>query len=234
MGLVTLGTATAAHREVPAVDAHELYRFHHAGDDEVMALRGVSLSACSGELVAVVGPSGSGKSTLLGCLGGLEEPDGGTVRIAGRVMSRRPERERAALRANGVGIVMQSDNLVAHLTLAANLRVAYRLSGGRGRPDVSAVLDRVGLSGRAGSYSGQLSGGEAVRAGLAVAVVSRPSVVIADEPTSEVDRAGEARLVDLLRAAVDDGLALVVATHSPVVAAGADRVVRLVDGRVAP
>ena len=123
-------------------------------------------------------------------------------------------------------------NLVEHLTLVANLRVAHRLSGGRGRPDVEGVLDRVGLAGRAGSYPAQLSGGEAVRAGLAVALVNRPLVVVADEPTAEVDRTTEARLLDLLRAEVGRGVALVVATHSPVVSGAADRVVTLADGRV--
>ncbi len=224
--------ATADQREPAAVDARELYRFFHTGDDEVLALRGVSLSARSAEFVAVVGPSGSGKSTLLGCIAGLEEPDGGTVRIAGQVMTRRPERERAALRARGVGVVLQSANLVEHLSLAANLRVAHKLSGGRGRPDVEGVLERVGLAGRRNAYPAQLSGGEAVRAGLAVALVNRPSVVLADEPTAEVDRAAEARLLELLRAEVDRGLALIVASHSPVVAAAADRVVAMADGRM--
>jgi putative ABC transport system ATP-binding protein len=232
MGRVTaLHTSTDA-RGNTAVDARELYRFFHAGDDEVLALRGVSFRASSGEFVAVMGPSGSGKSTLLGCLAGLEEPDGGTVRIAGQVMSRQPERTRAALRARGVGVVLQTANLVEHLTLGANLRVAHRLAGGGGRPDVNGMLDRVGLGGRARAYPAELSGGEAVRAGLAVALVNQPAVVVADEPTAEVDRATETHLLDLLRVEVDRGVALVVATHSPVVAAAADRVVTLADGRV--
>ncbi len=224
-------TSTAARDNAPVVDARELYRFFHTADDEVLALRGVSLTARAGEFVAVMGPSGSGKSTLLACIAGLDEPDGGSVRIAGQVMCRRPERERAALRAGGVGVVLQSANLVEHLTLATNLRVAYRLSGGRGRPDINAILDRVGLSGRSAAYPARLSGGEAVRAGLAVALVNQPSVVVADEPTAEVDRAAEGRLLDVLRAEVGRGLALVVATHSPVVASAADRVVTLTDGR---
>ena len=229
---MTSPLTTADQYEPPAVDACELYRFFHTGDDEVLALRGVSVNARSGEFVAVVGPSGSGKSTLLGCIAGLEEPDGGTVRIAGQVMSRRPERERAALRARGIGVVLQSANLVEHLSLAANLRVAHKLSGGRGRPDVDGVLARVGLAGRHKAYPAQLSGGEAVRAGLAVALVNQPAVVLADEPTAEVDRAAEERLLELLRAEVDRGSALIVASHSPLVAAAADRVVTIADGRV--
>jgi putative ABC transport system ATP-binding protein len=222
------------------VDAHELYRFFHVGDDEVLALRGVSLTARSGELLAVVGPSGSGKSTLLGCISGLDEPDAGTVRIAGQVMSRRPERERAALRARRVGVLLQSANLVEHLSLAANLRVAHRLSGAvsgavvarRARPDVDGVLGRVGLAGRGGSYPAQLSGGESVRAGLAVALVNHPPVVVADEPTAEVDGEAEQRLLALLRAEAGRGTAVIVATHSPTVAGAADRVLTMSNGRV--
>ena len=224
-----------------AVDAHELYRFYHAGDDEVMALRGVSLRVEPGEFVAVVGPSGSGKSTLLACLAGLDDPDGGTVRVAGQIMSRRPERQRAMLRAGGIGVVLQSANLVEHLSVAANLRLAYRLARGRGprrgsdrrgRLDVEALLTRVGLARRATACPAQLSGGEAVRAGLAVALVNGPAVVVADEPTAEVDRATEAQLLELLHGEVARGLALVVASHSPAVAEAADRIIALADGRV--
>jgi putative ABC transport system ATP-binding protein len=231
-----------------AVEATELYRFFHAGDDEVMALRGVSLVASAGEFVAVVGPSGSGKTTLLACLAGLDDPDGGVVRVAGRVMSRRPEQERAGLRATQLGLVLQTANLIEHLTLRANLRLAHRLAGrgdgsqrarstdgdgGQGEAglDIEGLLARVGLAGRAGAYPAQLSGGEAVRAGLAVALVNRPAVVLGDEPTAEVDRATEGRLLALLRAEVARGVALVVATHSPAVAEAADRVVTLADGR---
>ncbi|MDQ1370552.1 MAG: putative transport system ATP-binding protein [Acidimicrobiaceae bacterium] len=244
------------------VEATELYRFFHAGDEEVMALRGVSLVAAPGEFVAVVGPSGSGKTTLLACLAGLDDPDGGVVRVAGRVMSRRPEREKAGLRATHLGIVLQSANLVEHLTLRGNLLQAHRLAGRREAgddrsgpadgpgtygpditgpdvsrpnidgPDIDALLARVGLAGRARAYPAQLSGGEAVRAGLAVALVNRPPVVLGDEPTAEIDRATEAQLLELLRAEVARGLTLVVATHSPAVADAADRVITLADGRV--
>jgi putative ABC transport system ATP-binding protein len=230
-----------------AVEAVELYRFYHAGDDEVMALRGVSLVVSAGEFVAVVGPSGSGKSTLLACLAGLDDPDGGRVRVAGQVMSRRPERDRARLRARHLGVVLQSANLIEHLTLHANLRLAHRLAGpGHGgagtvagrrvgdtsAPHITALLDRVGLGGRSRAYPAQLSGGEAIRAGLAVALVNRPPVVLADEPTAEVDHATESQLLNLLRAEVASGVALIVATHSPAVADAADRVITLSDGRV--
>src|SRR5581483_10171977 len=132
----------------------------------------------------------------------------------------------------GIGIVLQSANLVEHLTLSANLRVAQRLAGGRARPDIDGLLERVGLAGRQNAYPAQLSGGEVVRAGLAVALVNRPSVLLADEPTAEVDRAAERRLLDLLRSEVGRGVALIVASHSPAVAAAADRVVGMADGRV--
>jgi putative ABC transport system ATP-binding protein len=252
LGIVTPTPLLPKPRSAPAVaaalEAHELYRFYHAGDDEVMALRGVSLRVASGEFVAVVGPSGSGKSTLLACLAGLDDPDGGTVRVAGQVMSRRPERQRATLRANGIGVVLQSSNLVEHLSVAANLRLAYRLGGrhggrpgnsvsesgsrGRSRLDIEALLTRVGLAHRASAYPSQLSGGEAVRAGLAVALVNGPAAVVADEPTAEVDQATEIQLLELLHGEVARGLALVVASHSPAVAEAADRVVTLADGRV--
>jgi putative ABC transport system ATP-binding protein len=218
--------------DAPAVEARELYRFYHAGDDEVLALRGVSLTVRSGEFVAIMGPSGSGKSTLLACLAGLDEPDGGAVFVAGARVSRRSERERAALRARGVGVVLQGANLVEHLTVSANLRLASRLADRRARPDVAGLLGRVGLVERASAHPAQLSGGEAVRAAVAVALVNQPAVVVADEPTAEIDRANERALLDLLRSEVDRGVALVVATHSSVVADLADRVVSLADGRV--
>lgn len=216
----------------PAVAARDLYRFYHSADDETLALRGVSIDVAAGEMVAVTGPSGSGKSTLLACLAGLDDPDGGWVRIGGELMSRRPEVERTRLRASGVGMLFQSSNLFDHLTVEQNVALAQRLGGRRDRRGGAALLHDVGLASRATALPSQLSGGEAARAGLAVALANRPLVVLADEPTGEVDEANEARLLDLLRRRAAGGVAVVVVTHSPVVTSFADRVVALVDGRI--
>ena len=212
------------------LQADDLYRFFHAGDDETLALRGVSLAVDAGEMVAVTGPSGSGKSTLLNCLAGLDEPDGGIVRVAGAVVSRRPEPERARLRARHVGLLFQAGNLLPHLTVADNLGFARRLAG---RPSGStSLLDDLGVGARAGAYPGELSGGEAVRAGLAVALANDPAVLLADEPTGEVDSAAERRVLALLRARAEAGAAVVLVTHSTAVATEADRTIALHDGQV--
>jgi putative ABC transport system ATP-binding protein len=217
-----------------AVSAHAVYRFYRAGDDETLALRGVSLDVDEGELVALVGPSGSGKSTLLACLAGVDEPDGGTVRIHGERMSHRPEAARARLRAERIGLVAASGNLFDHLSVGANVEFARRVTARRPRRTVEEVLGAVGLSDRARAYPGELSGGEAARAGLAVALAVDPSVVLADQPTGELDSATEEGVLDLLRATADRSVAVVVASHSPALAAVADRVVTLRDGQVQP
>jgi putative ABC transport system ATP-binding protein len=218
------------------LEAESLYRFYHAGDDETLALQGVSLAVAAGEMVAVTGPSGSGKSTLLACLAGLDEPSGGMVRVAGRRLSRRPETERAALRATTIGMLFQSANLVEHLDVAENVALAQRLAGRAGRKDragVGELLANVGLQARAHARPSQLSGGELARAGLAVALANQPAIVLADEPTGELDGVTAARVLDLLRRRADDGGAVVVVTHNPAVAAAADRTIALADGRVA-
>jgi putative ABC transport system ATP-binding protein len=214
-----------------SLEARDLYRFFHAGDDEVQALRGVSLTVRPGEVVAVVGPSGSGKSTLLSCLTGLDEPDGGVVHVHGERLSRRPEPERAALRARHVGVLFQSGNLLPHLTVAANVAVARRLAGRTASGN--DVLDRLGVGALRDAVPGALSGGEAVRAGLAVALANDPGILVADEPTAEVDGVAEARIVDLLREIAANGTAVLVATHSATVASAADRVETLTDGVLA-
>nr|MDQ6926507.1 ATP-binding cassette domain-containing protein [Candidatus Eremiobacteraeota bacterium] len=127
----------------PVVEASELYRFYHVGDDETLALRGVSLTVHPGETIAVVGPSGSGKSTLLACIAGLDEPDGGHVDVAGRRITRRSEPERAAIRARSIGIMLQTGNLIAHLSVAENVRLQLRLAGKRDGGRVDAVLDSL-------------------------------------------------------------------------------------------
>ena len=218
----------------PSIDARSLYRFFHAGDDEVLALRGVSMHVESGEIVAVVGPSGSGKSTLLACLAGLDDPDAGQVCIAGEVMTRRPERDRAALRARAVGVLLQSDNLIGHLDVDGNMAVVQRLAGRSDADLRDRLLDRVGLTSRSHAFPAELSGGEAVRAGLAVALANDPAVLVADEPSGELDTTTEQRVLELLAAEAAAGRAIVVATHSDSVAAVASRVITLADGVVVP
>jgi putative ABC transport system ATP-binding protein len=215
----------------PALEARSLYRFYRAGDEETRALQGVSLTVQCGEFVAVTGPSGSGKSTLLACLAGMDDPDGGSVRIAGQRISHRPEPERARIRARHIGMLFQNANLLDHLTVAQNLSLVRGLTGRAAisRPDVLTLL---GLSERAGFYPSQLSGGELARAGLAMALASAPAALLADEPTGELDSVTESRVLDLLSDAAGRGTAILVASHSRAVAAAAARVVRLDDGRV--
>ena len=217
----------------PTLVARDLYRFFHAGDAEALALRGVSLTAAPGEVVAVTGPSGSGKSTLLACLGGLDEPDGGTVHVAGERLSRRPERERARIRAGSIGVLYQQFNLVAHLSVRDNLALARRLDGSRTDPSwCDELLDRLGIASRASARATQLSGGELARAGLAVALSNDPPVLLADEPTGELDDVSASRVLALLRDRAAEGTAVVVVTHNAQVAAAADREIRLHDGSV--
>jgi putative ABC transport system ATP-binding protein len=215
-----------------ALRGEHLYRFYHAGDEETLALRGVSISLSSGEMVAVVGPSGSGKSTLLACLAGMDDPDGGTVYLAAERLSRRSERERAVLRARNIGMLFQSSNLIETLTVRENAALMQQFGGRRDRPAIERTLGALGISERADALPSQLSGGELVRAGLAVALANNPRVILADEPTGEVDSVTEQRVLDLLREHAERGLAIIVVTHSDAVAAAANRVVAMLDGQV--
>jgi putative ABC transport system ATP-binding protein len=218
----------------PALRARDLYRFFRTGDDETLALRGVSLTVARGETVAVVGPSGSGKSTLLACLAGLDEPAGGTVEIVGERISHRPEAVRAKIRAHRIGVLLQSRNLLPHLDVRGNIRLAHRAwrHGGL-RPSLGELLEQVGLAHRAGATPAQLSGGELARAGLAVALANEPAVLLADEPTGELDGHTEQEILELLRARASQGTALLIVTHSAEVVAIADRVLTIRDGMVA-
>ena len=161
-----------------ALRADRIYRFYRAGDEETLAVRGISLELVPGEVVAVSGPSGSGKSTLLACLAGIDEPSGGTVWVGDARMSGRTEAARAALRARHIGTMAQSGNLLAHLTVIDNLSLARRI--GRGDSDEKALLEDLGIAHRARAWPHQLSGGELARASLALALVNDPSVLLAD------------------------------------------------------
>ena len=217
-----------------AIEGESLYRFFHAGDEETLALRGVTLTVQSGEIVAITGPSGSGKSTLLACLAGLDEPDGGTVHVAGERLTRRTEEERSRLRAQKIGILYQSVNLVGHLDVEANLALARRLgaiSSQRAAADKD-LLERVGIADHGAARPSELSGGELARAGLAVALANDPAVLLCDEPTGELDEHSAQRVLELLRERADGGGAVIVVTHNPQAAAATDRVISLRDGQV--
>jgi putative ABC transport system ATP-binding protein len=228
-----MSVSLSTGRQAEAVlEASDLYRFYHAGEDETFALRGVSLTVAPGEILAVVGPSGSGKSTLIGCLAGLDEPDGGSVYVAGARITRRPEAQRAGLRARWIGVLQQSGNLLDHLSVANNIRAAQTLVRSAERTEASSLLADVGLAGRARARPATLSGGETARAGLAVALANDPPLLLADEPTGEVDEFNEQLILDLFRRRAESGRAVVIVTHSTRAAMEADRIVHLDDGRI--
>jgi putative ABC transport system ATP-binding protein len=154
--------------------------------------------------------------------------------VAGERLSRQPEPQRAALRARRIGVLFQSGNLLDHLSVAQNIGLAQRITGRLDRDRITRLLDALELAGRAHARPAELSGGETARAGLAVALANDPAVVLADEPTGELDTGNEARVLELLQARAAAGGAVVVATHSPAVAAIADDTVRLEDGRAQP
>lgn len=217
---------------VETLVASNLYRFFHIGDEETFALRGVDLKVRAAEFVALVGPSGSGKSTLLNCIAGLDDPDGGFVQIGGERLTRRPERVRARIRAERIGLMMQTGNLFPHLRVIDNIVLQQKLAGKPRLPSVGDLLGSVGLSHRGQAMPETLSGGEAARAALAIALAVRPALLICDEPTGEVDETTEAAILNVLKVAQGDGAAILIATHSAALASRADRVVRLNEGEI--
>lgn len=197
----------------------------------VRALRSVSLALEPGEMVALVGPSGCGKSTLLNLLSGVDRADEGTVLVCGVDLVRASERDLVALRRTRIGIVFQSFHLVPHLTVEENVALPLALAGRRDDARVRELIERVGLVTRRAHFPSELSGGEQQRTAVARALVHRPSIVLADEPTGNLDsengRAVLALLDEMRRA---DDTALILATHDADVARRADRTLRMADG----
>ena len=214
--------------------ADRLYRFYRAGDEETLALCGVSLTLEPGQVVAVTGPSGSGKSTLLRCLTGVDEPSGGTVWVAGERMSHRREQVRARLRGRHIGILSQGGNLFDQLSVLDNVRLAQRLAGEGvpGRPEPTDLLATLGLERRTHAMPAELSGGEAARAGLGIALANRPAILVADEPTGELDESTEARVLDLIADHAHAGGGVLIASHSDAARRRADLTIALSDGAV--
>jgi ABC-type lipoprotein export system ATPase subunit len=218
------------------VEATGLYHIYKERDVETVALRGAELSLERGTWTSVIGPSGSGKSTLLHVLAGLLAPSAGTVRLDGVDLGRLSPDERARQRRRGVGVVLQRDNLHPLLDVAGNVALPLRLDRRprrEVRQRVAELLDEVGLADKRRLRHGQLSGGEAQRAALAVALAPRPKVVLADEPTGELDEQTAETVLDLLdRLRAEHGAAILTVTHNPTVTARADRRLRMRDGVV--
>jgi putative ABC transport system ATP-binding protein len=214
------------------LEARELYRFYHSGDEEVRALRGVDVHVETGEFVAVMGPSGSGKSTLLLCLAGLDEPDGGDVIVLGERMTRRSEPTKSELRSRAIGIMLQTNNLFDHLSVEQNVGFAQSIHGTQDRSWSNDVLARLGITARQTARPAELSGGERARASLAVALARKPKILVLDEPTGEVDADAEAVIVGMLKQHCTDGGAAIVATHNRALAKSATRLIPIMDGRI--
>jgi len=214
------------------LEAFDIYRFYHVEEEETLALRGVSIYIEPGEIIAVQGPSGSGKSTLLSCLSGIDEPDGGYVTLMEKRITRLPEAVRAAVRAKYMGIMLQSGNLFDHLSVEDNILLQMHLAGRIDMKRVDELIKLVGLQHRRYARPTHISGGETARAGLAVALAAEPAVLLADEPTGEVDAETEQQILHLLDNYRKNGGAVLMVTHSNAVAAFADRTIQLFDGRI--
>jgi ABC-type lipoprotein export system ATPase subunit len=218
------------------VHAHGLIKDFGRGAGARRVLDGVTLDVERGELVGVIGPSGSGKSTLLHLLAGLDRPDGGEIEVAGAPVHALGERALTRLRREEVGLVFQGFHLVPELTGEENVLLPARANGGApaARERMRALVARLGLTEAAARRPAELSGGEQQRVAIARALVNQPSLVLADEPTGNLDDASGAEVLRLLRGIADDGHAVLLVTHDPRAAGIADRTLRMTDGRLAP
>ncbi len=207
----------------------------YGGADAAPAIRDAALSVRPGELALLMGPSGSGKTTLLTVMGCLRHPDAGTVRVAGKDVTRLTELELPEVRRTHIGFVFQTINLFSALTASENVEIALDLAGRRGAPArrlSRQALDAVGLGAFLERTPSELSGGQRQRVAIARALVGDPDVLLCDEPTAALDSKSAAEVMRILRARADAGRAVVVVTHDPRLTAYADRVIRVADGRI--
>ncbi len=242
MSVVEQGTGVPAGRRARAgerlVTCEQLFHIYRLAGQEVVSLQGVDLAVDRCEMVALLGPSGSGKSTLLSILGGLERPSAGRVLVEDADLAKLPEAALTAFRRRRVGFVWQvpARNLLPHASAAENLELPMTLAGlpaGRRRRRARVLLAAVDLDGAGGKQVRALSGGEQQRLAVAVALANNPPLLLADEPTSQLDRPNVARVVEILHTAREDlGTTVVVVTHDDEVAARMDRTVTIRDGRV--
>jgi putative ABC transport system ATP-binding protein len=224
-----------SERDRPALELLDVFKIYRSGPVETVALRGLDLRVERAALIAVLGPSGGGKSTMLSIAAGLDHPSAGEVRVLGRSLARSDEAELAAYRARELAVVFQSDNLWPALTAHENVALSLRLARRDDSDDAAAAaLKAFGLAGRGKHRASALSGGEQQRVAIAAAAARQATLVLADEPTGELDLHNEELVLDSLSSLRrDQGSTVVLVTHSERVACAADRVIELRDGRVA-
>ena len=219
----------------PVLALEDVTKRYSMGDVVVEALRGVSFDVLAGEYVAIMGESGSGKTTLLGILGCLDRPTSGSYKLVGQEMSALPETARARVRGDRIGFVFQAYNLLSRSNAYQNVElplVYARVPARERRPRVLAALEEVGLADRVSHYPNQLSGGEQQRVGIARALVTDPSVVLADEATGNLDSASADEVLEIIDRLHESGTTIVLVTHSHDVAQRASRILRVADGRL--
>ena len=220
------------------IEIRDLKKTYHVGETDVHALRGVNLSVQRGEFVAVIGPSGSGKSTLFHILGGLTPPTSGTVHIDGRDLLGMTDAQRTTLRKTEVGFVFQKYNLLPTLSAEDNIRIARDIAGKGGQPwdqQFQGMLELLGIAGRLKHKPRALSGGEQQRVAIARALVNHPALLLADEPTGNLDTENSQAVLEILRDLNERlGQTILMITHNPEAAAFAHRIVKMRDGRVEP
>ncbi len=215
------------------ISLQKIIKVYSLGKRELQVLRGIDLSVEKGELVAIMGPSGSGKTTLLNIIGCLDRPTSGSYYLDGKEVSSLSSSELAAIRARKVGFVFQTFNLLPRLSALANVELGLKYAGGEDRELALEALRRVGLAERADHRPTELSGGEQQRVAIARALVKRPPVILADEPTGNLDsKSGEEILSLLTELHKEKGITLVMITHDPDVAQRCQRIVRLRDGLI--
>ncbi|WP_354638304.1 ABC transporter ATP-binding protein [Kitasatospora camelliae] len=226
----------APDRQRPLLAATGVRKVYRTGSVEVTALRDLDLTVLPGELVGVMGPSGSGKTTLLNCLSGLDDIDAGRVEVDGRDLFAMSDAERTEHRARAMGFVFQAFNLIPVFSAAENVELPLLLTGtppGEARARATAMLDRVGLGDRVAHRPSELSGGEQQRVTIARALVARPAVVWADEPTGNLDSTMAGQVMDLLHTLNrDEGQTIVLVTHDEAIGARLPRLIRMRDGRL--
>ena len=216
----------------PFVQVRDLHKHYQLGPENLHVLRGVDLDIQKGEWLTILGASGSGKSTLLHLIGGLDTPDQGTVHFAGQDLFDQSASQRDRFRNRRVGFVFQFYYMLPELNVVENTILSHLIGGGA-KPDAKPLLERMGLGGRLKHRPRELSGGERQRVAIARALINHPDLLLADEPTGNLDHATGDRILDLLCELHGEGQTIVMVTHDPRIADRADRTLRLVEGQLA-